>query len=628
MANLIKTVTISELLDGRLFIIPAYQRGYRWETKQIDDLLEDLLKFALRTNHSPGEFYCLQPLIVKQTRWNENVCLGHTPNQVWEVVDGQQRLTSIFILVKYLFEMLRNSPYQEDLFINTYGAKLYHILYETRIDDIPFLENLSWNSLSVAENIDTDHIANAYKEIDRWLKNEGVALSQKLLGPKAPIFVGDTILKILLASETEQIGSVRFIWYELDNESLSNPIDEFLKINNGKIRLTDAELIKALFLIRSVKDSKKQTIKQLMRGLQWEQIENSLQRDDFWCCFSSNKDEEDNRINLLLTLLYQYEHNGNLPIEEGDLFRYFDRLFETDDNTAEKIIDETWQNIIDHFRLMENWYEDPITYNYIGLLNRLDKNIYDIFKLNEQLKADDNTDDFIALLEGEVKQYLKDNIVKNHLKDDNHLDLEYKNKKILLPLFLFLNVNQQNKQITALRKKEDSPNANSPIYKYPFDLSDNQNWNVEHIDSATTNSLKEIGEKKLWINACLEEFKDKPQSEKETLSSMIDKGDYDGAILFIRNAWAEEEVENKDWIGNLTLLDEQTNKSYGNAIFPIKRMEIERRLKEVGVFVPPCTQRVFDKTYGNALRARKWTGEDKCAYHDYIVKEILDFINK
>ena len=69
--NTISLISIAELLDGRRFFIPAYQRGYRWSKAQIFELLDDLYEFAIRdkkkqTATSPGEFYCLQPVIVQR----------------------------------------------------------------------------------------------------------------------------------------------------------------------------------------------------------------------------------------------------------------------------------------------------------------------------------------------------------------------------------------------------------------------------------------------------------------------------------------------------------------------------------------------------------------------------------
>ena len=61
--------SIAEFLDGNHhFVIPHYQRGYRWEDRQILDLLDDILEFQdeikKKTSDKTGEFYCLQPIVV------------------------------------------------------------------------------------------------------------------------------------------------------------------------------------------------------------------------------------------------------------------------------------------------------------------------------------------------------------------------------------------------------------------------------------------------------------------------------------------------------------------------------------------------------------------------------------
>ena len=68
------------------FFIPDYQRGYRWEDDQVVDLLEDILEF-INTSEKRDDKYCLQPIVVKRMQDGR-----------YEVLDGQQRLTTIFIL--------------------------------------------------------------------------------------------------------------------------------------------------------------------------------------------------------------------------------------------------------------------------------------------------------------------------------------------------------------------------------------------------------------------------------------------------------------------------------------------------------------------------------------------------
>jgi uncharacterized protein with ParB-like and HNH nuclease domain len=72
---------IFHLLGMHLFI-PRYQRGYRWTSKQVEDLLNDIWSYAsasLQTNES-GKFYCLQPVVVKPKRWVEE----GQPREGWE----------------------------------------------------------------------------------------------------------------------------------------------------------------------------------------------------------------------------------------------------------------------------------------------------------------------------------------------------------------------------------------------------------------------------------------------------------------------------------------------------------------------------------------------------------------
>src|SRR5258705_13977027 len=86
--------SIFDLLSERFFV-PSYQRGYRWTPRQVEALLDDLEAFQLWSRQSsPDAFYCLQPVVVRRRSDGE-----------WEIVDGQQRLTTIFIVLRALHEI-------------------------------------------------------------------------------------------------------------------------------------------------------------------------------------------------------------------------------------------------------------------------------------------------------------------------------------------------------------------------------------------------------------------------------------------------------------------------------------------------------------------------------------------
>ena len=77
------------ILDENYYFIPEYQRGYKWDENNINALLNDIAEF-LEDKNNDKKFYCMQPIIVLED------------GDKWRVLDGQQRLTTFYILCKYL----------------------------------------------------------------------------------------------------------------------------------------------------------------------------------------------------------------------------------------------------------------------------------------------------------------------------------------------------------------------------------------------------------------------------------------------------------------------------------------------------------------------------------------------
>lgn len=170
--NLVNIRTIGSLLDGKNhFYVPCYQRGYRWTRKQIEDLLGDLYSFRkqyeLHSSSYVGNFYCLQPLIVRKISDAQirSLALGEQMASdesviLWELVDGQQRLTSIFILLSYL---IKQKKMDKEEFGRRYRSQLYSIYYESRPETFELMNHLgNLDNESFSANIDTVHIINAY----------------------------------------------------------------------------------------------------------------------------------------------------------------------------------------------------------------------------------------------------------------------------------------------------------------------------------------------------------------------------------------------------------------------------------------------------------------------------------
>ena len=112
--NTLELKSIAELRN-MAFYIPAYQRGYRWTQRQVKDLLKDIFEFSKKKEDAG--IYCLQPLVVvkrpidessiiekirKTDKLSEVRRILEASKEQWEVVDGQQRLTTIRLILERL----------------------------------------------------------------------------------------------------------------------------------------------------------------------------------------------------------------------------------------------------------------------------------------------------------------------------------------------------------------------------------------------------------------------------------------------------------------------------------------------------------------------------------------------
>ena len=107
----LKEMTIEQIESQPItdFYIKDYQRGYRWSKNEIEELLNDI-KELMDNGNSSHSRYCLQPLIVKictpgqlakcidKLGWEE--CKEKKVDTAYELIDGQQRLTTLLLILK------------------------------------------------------------------------------------------------------------------------------------------------------------------------------------------------------------------------------------------------------------------------------------------------------------------------------------------------------------------------------------------------------------------------------------------------------------------------------------------------------------------------------------------------
>jgi len=557
--NILTEKTIGELLDlDKKFFIPSYQRGYRWTKRQVDDLLDDVWDFITKPSKKENEWYCLQPIVVKKT------------NDHFEVLDGQQRLTTIFLILKHLESH------------NESEKKPFDIEYETRnterINSKDFLQKIDSKTEEESKtNIDYFHIFQAFEKIKDWFQEK---TNQ---GARATEFI------------TPFLKSTKVIWYEVASDK--DAIEIFTRINMGKIPLTNAELIKALFLNSSNfpnSDSEEIRLRQLEIASEWDRMENALQNDELWYFINKSENELSTRLEHIFNIMKSMEgvQNGD---DHYSTFRFFSKKFKS--NTKDEI-DNNWKEIKTTFQTIEEWFSDRELYHKIGFLITSGEKITNLLKeVKKRPKKD-----FIKWLDSEK--------IAEKVECDNLEGLEYGDYKIKNILLL------HNIKTMLLNENETS--------RFPFDRFKKEKWDIEHIHAIAAEVKVKQENQKEWLD---NNFVKTEQHEDEDLNSKIESiksenkpipdEDFQTLIEYVLG-------EEDNGLQNLCLLDRGTNRSYKNDSFKKKRQKIIENEKN-GTFIPVCTRNVFMKYYSEELKDLDlWNENDRAKYFEDIKKIVCD----
>ena len=606
------------------FFIPSYQRGYRWTAQQVKELLKDIDEFSIHIDSDPnshiGQFYCLQPLVVKKMTEAEMKSFCLEGSTWYEVVDGQQRLTTLYLLLRFLHQKFVDSE-------GDYPSNLFTIKYERKHESSISLD-------PTLDDVDSFHFRNAYAEIADWMK---IRREQVRTKGKMSLFYDALVsakIKFLDGEKIDEANNVRFIWYELgDNE---DPIMVFTRLNIGKISLTNAELIKALLLKSSnfKGDINVTKLRQQEIASEWDNIEYTLQNEEFWLFLHEAGYDRPTRIDFIFDLICKYNVlnlSNELFAEIGDdeyrTFRYFYEYFS---HTVSPSINECWEAVTQRFSTFAEWYDESEIYHYVDYL--IACGIKNLEELLNAWTVSESKIEFIRYLKNEIKSVVCHAscypLDKKYKEDGSD---KWKTRRTLL----FHNIQtviDQNKV-----QKENLKYGLATFYKFPFHLYKLEGWDVEHISSNTTNSETDIDTQKEWLLNCfLAVSKDIQKEIRAYFDLPSDKNGKFKELKSKINIEAEEselssEEKNKIW--NYVLLDSSSNRSYGNAIFSAKRRILvgKQQGKKLGVprltrdkkievpeegisdsaFVPPCTMNAFLKYYSTiSSSANYWTSYD------------------
>ena len=629
------------------FLVESYQRGYRWTKEQVTDLLEDFTAFARQDGLTVNDVYFLQPIVVSRLESPED-------HPRWELIDGQQRLTTIYLMNAVLRNLL-----------HTKSRLSFDIEYSSRPGSAAFLKRLAENpglaELPEAEdNMDFYHMFQACRTIY-------TCFSQK----------AEQQCSLLYQRFTENI---RVLWYDTTTED-SSPVERFSRLNMGRIPLTGAELSRALLLnsanhdltdelpahdprnkladyYREQQAQQIMTRRQTVLGSRWDDIERELHDPDFWAFLGGSvSDTPATRIGFLLDLY------TNKPASEMKEYFAFDALSQlldpasANDRTARRDAQKLWDDITRSYQMLRFWYENHDYYHWIGYLNN--------YRIRNQNNRKDGEE--IRILLQHAKEMRKSDFtdfvfarIRRTVSDTEELPtlkkLEYeKNEDQIHKLLFLFNVEYTRKNGRSARCRQTGrfpfgEHREHSWTRFPFGEHREHSWTLEHIQARNVESLRKYEHWRAWVEdhqRALREMRieslpreqdddfspDEAARQKEELVSKCQKfldqpqdkaGDAfvrlsDEILDFMRKLNSEGEIHS---LFNLALLDGRQNIVLSNSIFAVK-CHLVREMRKRGEYVPLATEALFMRRFSTEdLHLPYWSETDRTGYEEAL-REVL-----
>lgn len=234
MQKIDKTDTLRKILSGRRFTVDYFQREYRWGQKQIEQMITDFqatFEEYYDPNHDITE--------VANYGYYYMGCIICTGGAVNKVIDGQQRLTSLSLLLIYLNNLQKQTAESSDDLVKVddliydihFGKKTFNIDVPEREKCMLALYN--GDDSFVADNESTQNMLDRYNDIEECFPDD-------LKGEALPFFIYWLIERVLLL--------------EIDTPSEDEAHTIFLTMNDRGLSLNSAEMMKA-FIIQQVAEA-------------------------------------------------------------------------------------------------------------------------------------------------------------------------------------------------------------------------------------------------------------------------------------------------------------------------------------------------------------------------------------
>lgn len=579
------------------FLIPTYQRGYKWSSEDENSQVRVLMRDLLSAYKNSAERYYLQFITLKDT------------DSVFEVIDGQQRLTTLTILFSLLYSFDESMSKQDNFVENKliYQIRknfIEEFIYNGGIDKITSSEN--WGDFSLKNpshnNQDVFYIFHATRTISNFLTEiqDDIKIDEfyKYISEKVQIIVNI-----------------------LDDEMNSEKI--FVNVNKG-VKLKDEDLVKGLLITKIPLDNKNEQYRlteneineiRTTLGRQWDELSQWSIRRDVLAFYQPDE------IGIVWLIKLAFPKVSELDAENPVFTFLFDKYQEGE--KAKTIFEKIYSTKL----ILDDWLNIPEIHNLLGFLIH-SKSQHNLSNIWTKLKKFNTKKEVVIKL----KELIKDEIPYNE-EDKKLIELNYHDSKptlfnvfLILDLIKFLPINGRSQEV------------------YDFELISKGNWSIEHIFPQNTEQLKNTNSFTKEDLSILKEIL--PEKIRREDIIIEDEGETSKIVeLFNKIKEAEEHCsinENekdalkyllsnnaKDLhgIGNLALLELGMNSSLSNNFFDEKRKIIVEKVSK-GKFVPFHTYDVFSKLIIETQTSLLiWSKNDIIKHEGYIKKVMEELLN-
>ncbi|WP_295912134.1 DUF262 domain-containing protein [uncultured Bartonella sp.] len=509
-------------LEGN-FIIPGYQRGYRWNDQQINDFLNDIFEFYEKfKNGKENKIYFLQPVVVMENYSEETGSDEKENEPEINIVDGQQRLTTVLLLNSILLNKYvpKNIDYRKAIKKPLDRESIYFDFFDKTVDylfsnDITIKNDEPRRNINKNKFINYTLTINTREESDEFLKRiaKGIEPTEKECDSIDLYFLYNAYDKInkYIDENANKIANwidfygifanqVKVLWYVIDNSDSGGEIAAFTRLNSGKIPLTNAELSRAALLNPAYyksKDNKddNQNLPDIEteRGLisvGWDNLEYELRKPEFWgfLGFSENnhlpnfKDERyQTRIDFLLDFHFNKKSNEDNKLASflalGEELKNAEK-----DKFSKKNVKQIWESIQLDLWKLQTWYDDNDLYHWIGYL-------FAEKQMNQALFLN-----FKNLEKDALKKKVKAIVKEFYPDEDKFGEYTYDTNKEECKKFLFLYNVEFVRSMKTTGKKP----------RYDFSAHHQKKWTIEHINAQNVEGLNTKEQWLTWLEGHLE----------------------------------------------------------------------------------------------------------------------------